>query len=88
MPVLTTLITALAPVLRDSLSKQAGSATILFLVYQAIKRLGDTVYQDFGIPSSYTEWAAWATLVVVLLFAPADWLKARIALIKTLTRKK
>lgn len=88
MPVISALITTLGPVLRDNLSKQAGSATILFIVYQAVKKLGDTIYQDFGIPSSYTEWATWATLVLVLLFAPSDWLKSRIYLIKTLMRKK
>lgn len=83
MPVIiSSLISALAPVLKDNLSKHAGGATILFMIYQAVKKLAETLYNDFGISAVYVEWGVWISLVLVLLFAPADWMKSRIALFK------
>lgn len=83
MPVIiSSLISALTPVLRDSLSKHAGGATVLFAIYQGVKALAETIYNDFGLSAVYTEWAIWGTLVLILLFAPADWMKSRIALFK------
>lgn len=85
MPVIiSSLITALAPVLKDNLSKHAGGATILFMVYQAVKKLTETLYNDFGIPETYVQWLIWGTIVLVLLFSPAEWLKSRVLLFRTL----
>lgn len=70
--------------LKDSLSKQAGSATILFIIYQAVNKLASTVYNDFGISAVYTEYLVWGALVVILLFSPAEWLKSRVLLFRTL----
>lgn len=82
--IVASLITSLVPVLKDNLSKQAGSATILFVIYQAVGKLAETVYSDFGLSATYVEWGIWSTIVLALLFAPADWIRSRVLLFKTL----
>lgn len=82
--VIASLISTLVPVLKDNLSKQAGGATVLFVIYQAVSKLASTVNTDFGIPETYTSWLIWGTLVVILLFSPAEWLKSRVLLFRTL----
>lgn len=80
--IIASLVTALVPVLKDNLSKQAGGATILFIIYQAVNKLASTVYTDFGIPETYSQWLIWGSLVLILLLAPATWVESRIKLFK------